>query len=205
MKIAHFYHVYAAGYWQVPVNEHCALLTVSDFTGEVHIGLVGSADQRAVAESVIRSLVPNISVAAVSDVGFEEITLRALRSWCKANPSGRVLYTHAKGAYNAQILNDNWRRGMEGRLISDWRDHVRALDELDLIGSHWLTPAVYAHRSVTKPFFGGNFWWANASYIAGLPDLPRLTFSTRGLAEAWVGQDNPAVKDLCPGWPTYPA
>lgn len=203
MKVAHFYHVFAAGHWRVPAGEHCRLLVNAGYAGEVHLGLAGSQEQCAQVEHEVSKFFPDVTVAARQDAGYEEVTLRALRAWCRDNPSGRVLYTHAKGAWNPHPLNDSWRRGLDGRLIPGWRDRVEELGSLDLIGSHWITPQAFAYRGVTASFFGGNFWWADAGYIAGLPDLPDLTFETRGLAEAWAGQDNPAVRDLCPGWPAY--
>jgi hypothetical protein len=48
---------------------------------------------------------------------------------------------------------------------------------------------------------GGNFWLANAGYVASLPELPVLTTETRYDAEAWVGQNKPKAMARTTEWP----
>jgi hypothetical protein len=53
----------------------------------------------------------------------------------------------------------------------------------------------------TEAIFAGNFWWANAGYIASLPPLEvSLKEADRGEAETWLGRGKPKVYDLSPGF-----
>jgi hypothetical protein len=140
--------------------------------------------------------------------GFEDLTLNKARDWAKANPTGRVLYSHTKGAFHhsGQHL---WRRVVEARLIGEWTLRLPELNEADVVCLHWLTPANSSSSHgilITKQFAAGTFFWARSEYLARLPELPVLTMETRHMAEAWIGHGDPppVVKDLSPGFPSYP-
>jgi hypothetical protein len=139
--------------------------------------------------------------------GFEDVTLRKLHAWAKgAEPDSKVLYGHTKGAFHPDPIQENWRRTMDSRLTGAWFPRLFELDAFDVVGLHWLDSGATNLQFgivVVDPFFGGNFWWARADYLAVLPDLSVLAEETRFEAEGWVGKSNPRVKDLSPGWPTY--
>lgn len=137
---------------------------------------------------------------------FEEVTLNKLRECSIDNPGAKVLYTHTKGAYTVHLINEVWRVTMATRLITPWHVRLADLEEVDAVGLHWLTPGMTDQsgtRVAKHSFFGGNFWWARADYLATLPLLPTLTAATRYRAEHWIGRGKPKVKDLSPGWPAY--
>jgi hypothetical protein len=149
---------------------------------------------------------PVHTLVAEAETGFEQVTLKALQSWvAEPDPQTPVLYTHAKGAGVPDPYHDRWRYAMDSRLLFYWRDHVKSLASVDAIGSHWLEPGVdynlgdFEYR-IDTPFFGGNFWWASAGYLAKLPPVRN---SSRYDAESWIGLGNPRVLDLAPGWPVY--
>jgi hypothetical protein len=121
------------------------------------------------------------------DAGFEDVTLRALRKACESLPGTTpVLYAHAKGAFHPSPANDTWRRRMTEHSVTRWRQSVRELEQCDV--------SAWAWARYPLPHAPGNFWWAAAGYLRGLPYLPPLTEMTRTDAETWVGQDRPTVR-----------
>lgn len=78
---------------------------------------------------------------------------------------------------------------MEKAVLWRWKECVEALSSVDSAGAHWMQNA---HG---QWFWGGNFWWCTAAYLAGLPP-PRE--SSRWDAEIWVSNVTkmPTVKDL---------
>jgi hypothetical protein len=133
-------------------------------------------------------------------------TMFIMQQWCRSNPSAYVMYHHTKGAiHKGEILYDAWRKRMMNCCTSNWRQCIKDLDEgYESIGCHWLTPEQFG-PAVKAPFWGGNFWWAKASFLNTLPQL-RQTADTREQfydAESWIGWGprRPLVKDYYPGWP----
>jgi hypothetical protein len=94
---------------------------------------------------------------------------------------------------------------MERHCIHDWRKCVAALvSGADAAGAHWLTPEKYPGY-VKSPFFGGNFWWAKASFLLTLPPI-KSNADCRDdfyLAESWIGMGKrPNVTHWADHWPT---
>jgi hypothetical protein len=137
------------------------------------------------------------------DAKSELPTLRNLRSWCRANPDAFVCYHHSKGVtHRVSEVWDRWRRCMERAVIWRWRDCLAALEgPFDAAGAHWLDFPM----GLPQHYFGGNFWWAKASFINTLPALPENASNHNDfyLAEAWIGTGPrlPRVRDLAPHWP----
>ncbi len=207
MVSATFYHVWASGTWPQPVAEHVAALAAAAFEGDVTVGLVGDpADREAVRGVMGQGLAAaGIPVSWLGwDSGYEQLTLSALRAWArKADPAATVLYAHAKGSADNSEWNAIWRRSMTHHVVGRWRECRTLLATgYDTAGCHWLTPKQHhdppAHP-LTSPMYGGNFWWATAGYLAGLPEPGS---SSRWDAESWIGLRSPHAADLLPGWPS---
>lgn len=216
----HFFHMHVGhghvpSRWEVPAQEHFTALRDAEFRGRVCVGLVGDEENRLTARLWLDKTWPRWQPAVVADDGYEQWTLAAMHRWAKAaDPQTPVYYAHTKGAYQDHPFNHNWRRGMEALLmgtsaIHTWRDRVGDLasGKWDAVGLHWLTPDDFPVTiSVGRPMFAGNFWWATAGYLATLPEVeggnPMLGYN-RFKAEEWLGQLQPRVLDLKPGWPEY--
>lgn len=189
-KPVHFYHHWTGGkpdLDQVITDEHFAALEESGFDGLIEV--------RDVA------------------VGWEDVTLRELHSWCQElDPDTPVFYAHNKGALHPMYLRDTvtkqvypqefvslWRGDLNDRLIRCWRSRVEDLRDYDIAGCYWVTPP-----ESLAPHFPGNFWWARAEYIAGLPVLDVLDSTNRHNAERWLGRGTPRVKALSEGFGSIP-
>lgn len=203
--IKHFYHVYADGEWRDAVDEHFTALDKIDAGMiDLHVLAVGSVENCDEALRHVRSVLPR-SVAFEQmydcDQGWEQETL----AWLYGDATGGYnknnspyLYCHTKGAYNTASLNVEWRRSMTRHTVERWRECLRWLKLVDVVGCHWLTKQQF--DNVDTPFFGGNYWWATAEYIRTLPPPPR---NDRWDAERWIGQGRPRSHDLYPGWPNF--
>jgi hypothetical protein len=193
--LAHFYHVWADGAWQVPVAEHLAALGESGLAPALDVkaaGIAGTPANRAAVTAVLAGW----DIAAEADAGFEEVTLRALHEFA-AGHDGKVLYAHTKGAYRRTPSSVLWRRRMTEHAVGMWEQCAAALDDgCDCAGPHWITPERFP---VPAPFFAGNFWWANLSFLRR---LPAPGDADRYAAEQWIGETvTPKVLNLLPEWP----
>lgn len=201
----HFYHVGAcAPQWQAIAEEHVAALRESGGTWELTVGLVGSGSERAAARSWWAGQFPGVEFVE-ADTGYEQVTLHALHAWAKqANPGEPVMYCHTKGTTPRPGLSGlqrvAWRRSMTKHVVTGWRRCLELLEDHDAAGCHWTLPGEYTVGDLTKapPHFSGNFWWANAGYLA---TLPPVSDESRFEAEFWVGRGNPKTADLRPGYP----
>lgn len=132
-------------------------------------------------------------------------TVNALREWSIQHPDWLVCFWHIKGVTHPKdYLNTVWRHCMEKWVIKHWRQCVAdILAGHDTVGAHWLTREQYGDI-VTYPFWGGQFFWAKASFLAELPALPSepKTRSDWFLSENWIGMGRkPKIKDYAPHWP----
>ena len=187
----------------MPVHEHLRALRDSGYSGSVHVGIVGTPDNRNDAERYVTKFwSPSAIWCASSDVGYEQVTLNALRSYVhRQDAAPYVLYAHTKGAYEESVPRDLWREAMTFNLVRHWKDlAVPLLRDHDAVGLYWLTAEEFGDRGVATPFFGGNFWWATTAYLRTLPELDT---ASRFEAEGWIGLGNPKVANLQPGWPPY--
>lgn len=193
--ILHFYHFWARGQWQQPLTEHVSALRESDLIkyAQVMVGLVGSFKERASAKVWLNRNLPEWQCVNESVDGYEQSTLTALREFIIDVPdNAAILYAHNKGSYDVSTFTTLWRQSMTKRTILSWKQCIDLLDEYDAVGCHWLTPEDYPDR-VKTPFFGGNFWWSNVSFLRTLPPLSN---ESRYYAEAWIGFGNPHAFDL---------
>jgi hypothetical protein len=195
----HVYHLWLGGAWQHIADRHFTCLRAAEFTGRVLVGLVGAAATRAAA----RAQLP-YEILVEADTGFEDVTLNALRERIRLLPGDTpVLYAHNKGAFHDIPENRLWRLYMTEHLGLGWRGRIRELLEHDVAAWHWVTagsPDPFG-KPLSRAIAPGNFWWARADYLKGLPALPALTEDTRMEAECWVGQDDPVVACLSSSWP----
>lgn len=204
MLIRHYYHVWAGGAWAPPVKEHAEALLDAAFPVRPLIGLVGQEADRRIARDWLSQ--HNWDTVIEADYGFEQVTLAAIREWAlQCDEPAAVLYAHSKGALqDPGRTNTVWRRSMTQYVVGDWRKCLALLESHDAVGCHWrtVTDMPDLAESGTAGVFAGNFWWATASYIRRLPPPPAAA-EQRHSAERWLGQGNPDIVDLFPGWPLF--
>jgi hypothetical protein len=198
--LAHFYHVYADGAWQVPLAEHLAALEASGLGAALDHKAAGVVGSPANCQAAIAALGPGWQIAVTADSGHEDVTLRALRAFAALD--GKVFYAHTKGAGNPSRANTFWRRRMTACCAGRWEQAVAALDAgFDAAGPHWMTAWDYWECASPpwRAWFAGNFWWANLSWLRR---LPAPGGGDRYAAERWIGDGAaPVVLDLLPGRP----
>jgi hypothetical protein len=208
----HFYHLYVGiPGWRRVALEHFQMLSYYAFSGDVRVGVVGPERQRRRARLFLNQVCPEAVTAVEADEGFEQVTLSALHDRAQELPAeAPVLYAHAKGSVTQSKEQELWRACMSNHVIGNWRSCVGALKACDAVGAHWVTAAtVKAYFGKKMPdypsCFGGNFWWANAGYLAAL-ESPATYQKTadRWDAEWWIGSGSPKVCNLEPSWPFHP-
>lgn len=204
MRIRHYYHVYAAGAWSAPVRDHFTALGRAGLdTMETTVGLVGPEADRGVARDRITELCAKWDLLqpvrwAEADRGWEQVTLRVVHQDVHEVPGDyAVLYLHTKGAGRDLDSQAAWRRSMTRALVGGWEQCAAALASHDMVGCHWVRNPEWPEQG---PFFAGNFWWAQASYLRTL--APPLN-ETRWQAETWASLGSPRVHDMLPRWPDY--
>lgn len=189
--IAHFYHCWAGGDWHEPAAGHAQRMREAGLYPEcVMIGLSGARPQRKEARAWFRDAFPDAEFTEASS-GYEAVTLAPLRDWAQQNPGAAVFYAHTKGAANRSPLTRPWIQVMEEALILRWQDALTLLNRRDAVGC-------FLTESQGRRFFAGNFWWADADYLALLPEPGT---KSRLEAEWWLGGGyDPRLLDLCPGF-----
>lgn len=133
-------------------------------------------------------------------------TVAALKRWSLAHKDWLVCFWHIKGVTHPNDgLSWTWRECMERHVIHHWRQCVADLNAgYDTVGAHWLTREKYG-ACVTFPFWGGQFFWAKASFLTELPDLPTAPTCRQDwfLSENWIGMGRkPKVRDYADHWPS---
>lgn len=209
----HWFHLWVGderhpAAWHAPFNEHFATLSLARFDGDVRVGLVGDVFNRGIARHELTGTWPEARIEAQADEGYEQVTIEAMHAWSKTvAPDTPVFYSHGKGSFQPSMMNTRWRNAMDSLLVDFWQDRVEDLRTYDAVGLHWLTHEEFPeYINPRAPMFGGNYWWANAGYIASLPPVegtPLRPPVNRYCAEGWVGRNFPKVRDLKPGWPLY--
>lgn len=200
--IQHFYHLYADGDWEQPLEEHVRALRTVTVPLNITVGVVGQTAAVGRASEALLRLMPQgyRAVDVSGNTGWEQDTLRLIRQALPSmDPTDTVLYAHTKGAANPSGTNTAWRQCMTRKLVRGWRSAQQALRQgADTVGCHWLTPEKNP-KVVEIPYYGGNFWWATPEHLKRLPDP---SDETRYHAEAWLGTVVPGVPaDFAPGWP----
>jgi hypothetical protein len=185
--LAHFYHVWADGAWQDPLAEHLAALKASGLGAALDYKAAGIVGRPANCQAAIAEL-GGWQIAATAAAGHEEVTLRKLHAFAALD--GKAFYAHTKGAADPSRRNILWRRRMTYYCAGKWEQAVAALDEHDCAGPHWLTAERYWGCPVPpwRCWFGGNFWWANLSFLRRLAPLAD---GDRWEAERWIGASGP--------------
>lgn len=204
-------------YWQqMRLLEKSGLLEAAS---HVHIGLNGTMEHAI-------KLGPHTPTKAElqlnGDKARSEIpTLRRLQKWLPGHEDWNVCYFHSKGItktdYEPYI---RWRRCMESRIIANWRRCVADLGlDYESVGAHWISrqrnPQYDDDKLNAGPdwnlnghIWGGNFWWAKASFLSSLPALPENSGCRHEdfLAEIWIGSGkrDATARDYAPHWPTTP-
>lgn len=204
VNVHHFYHVYAAGQWEEPVEEHVLALRGSgllDRLGVLRVGLVGDDAQRKQVRTFLRGRGVDFDVVGEADVGWEQVTQVPLHRFAQS-ADGLVLYAHTKGAANPHVpVNRPWRRTMCYYNVTRWEDCVTVLaaDEADVCGVYWLRMPQAPEHADHSWFFAGTYWWARLEFLRRLQEPPQRS---RWDAEGWIGyqQDEMSmrVKDFNP-------
>ena len=178
---------------------------------EFHVNSHGNLENFAMASFLAgpRAIVTT-SDDLLNGLDGELPTFGKLQDWLTGHAGWNVLYLHTKGVTKPDDpFRTAWRRCMMKAVVWRWRECVYALDSglKDMAGAHWLSPQQYPHTPhLVRPIWGGNFFWARASYLMRLPPLMRESHPEKGMdrywAENWVGTGhNPRVFDLAPHWP----
>ena len=195
MSIYHFYHIYADGAWEIPVEEHIGALKFSKleyYLNEFNIGIVGNIDDRNKVIEKLKTYGIEFTVIAEEDNGWEQVTMNKMYELIK-NKNGWVFYAHTKGSHDPSPINIAWRKSMTYYNIVKWQEkvepHLGNID-IDTIGCHWCN----------NKFWGGTYWWARIDYLKSL-SLPLM--NDRWDAESWIGSGGPRILDLNPGWPAF--
>lgn len=116
------------------------------------------------------NLTPDASAA-------ERLTLELVHTFASVHTEASVLYLHTKGAsLDGRVSSvDDWRHLMTHVVVERFEECLAALVHHDAVGCELL--------SEPSPHFSGNFWWARADHLRGLPPPPA---TTRHAAEWWV-------------------
>lgn len=209
MKIAVFWHGRMFG-GNPPVSneaheimeEQMGLLIASGLYDASNLLVIGLNQN----ESPVTVVPPGARIIFHGNNAQSELpTLGYLQDWLPGHEDWYVCYWHAKGArHGHDLLNMTWRRCMERAVISNWRKCIQDLDRgADTVGAHWLTRERFGPM-VNRFFWGGNFWWAKASFLKQLPALMRQPRDYNDFyeAELWIGTGPvPKVVDYAPHWP----
>lgn len=189
MKIAIFYHIAQMGIGAFIYQSQIHRLYASgliEVANHIHLGVNGDQELFNVPDNATVSYNPK------EYWDTEKQTLLDLKDFCKANPEHKVLYLHTKGASKESMFTNSWRLMMEYFVIDGWKECVGKLEEHDCVGPEMNTvgPTLWSDGSLTYndpiPFFAGNFWWANASYINTIRER-YISSDCRLEKERWIG------------------
>ena len=160
-KLAIFYHLYQnelSGliYQQQMHRLHTSgLMEACEF---IHIGIVGEAEMFSLPEKARVQYNKRLT----KDEGE---TVEAMYRFCcdPNNSHYDVLFFHSKGASRQFVPQLHaWRMFLEYYVIDKWRECIDKLKEYDSVGVKL--------RMKPFPHYSGNFWWANADYVATLDE-----------------------------------
>lgn len=215
-----FMHIAAIKDYRRIVEEQVRLIKKSGLqaaTKSIFCGIVGQVDADVI--NYLQS--NNIQILFCSeDVrAGENLTLKALAEFPFPEDS-KVWYVHTKNVTRLPedgfkwSSGESWRHYMQYFIIERYEECLAALNEHDICGVYWVGKPVENYFDITNSvflnlyaslgnpksisFFGGNFWWANASHIKKVAYLPAMTASLgRFAAEMlFVNLGNPKFKCL---------
>ena len=198
------------------VQEQMALLKscgLEDAATEIYCGVNGGDESSAFSE-----ILPKTSTVVYHGLQCrnENRTIQLIEERVKKlDGEAYVCYFHAKGSQFpvGDDFRTRWRRRMNHHVIENWSKCVKALDAgAEACGIHYLTPEQYPGL-VGHPYFGGNYFWAKASFLKTLPSITESpavkvhgmdAFEARYESESHIGQGprRPRIFDFHPGWPS---
>lgn len=120
---------------------------------------------------------------------FENCTIKQVIAFSKLHPDYKVLYLHTKGVsytknhyFYPGIIS--WIDFVLYSLVNHFDNCVKLLDNYnyDTIGCN------FREKEVNPKHYSGNFWWAKASYLQGLPSCD---FTDKYDAEFLILSKNP--------------
>jgi hypothetical protein len=188
-KIAVFYHLYQINTWREIFEAQYARMQSSGLAEHVdyfHVG-VNTSEFQSLPDLKIDSVVINSHVESEAD------TLNALWNFCSIHPDYHVLYFHSKGvshtALEFKTTIINWVEYLEYFVIDRWRSCVLQLQTHDCAGTEWIPQHIVELNSISSCHYAGNFWWANANYLASLD--PTFLYQSRHSPELWINTLSP--------------
>lgn len=162
MDLYHYYHIYADGDWERIVAEHFDDLRVSGLAGQlvsVNVGIVGTWLNRfLVTEWIDRYLIANpfppLYIIAQATIGWEQVTINAMRRDAEIRGNGLALYAHTKGAAFPGDHPDRWRDVMARECVYKWSDVVDQMEVFgyDTAGAYFIEEDLYEEG---VPIFAG--------------------------------------------------
>ncbi len=186
------YHVATFPGWRAVAGAQCRRLGESGLlarTARLLVGVVGdpAEDLSPLADALggraeVRHLGP-LSAYEIPTLGWLHDEARSGEAAC--------WYLHTKGVSSMSEGAADHRLGMEAVVLDNHEACLGALDEYDACGAEWRVDGFGARN----PHFPGNFWWANARYLRGLPPPSTLDLGDRYQAEFWVGK-GPAIRAI---------
>jgi hypothetical protein len=214
MNISVWYHTRLIG-GDPPIDPDFSISLMTEQMGVLkEYGLEDSAHEIVVCvnggyenQVMARAIAPKKSRFIDHGSGSKSLlpTVNALREWSTAHKDWLVCFFHIKGVTHPwDELNTRWRQCMEKCVIKNWRRCVADIQGgCDTVGAHWLTKEKYGPQ-VTFPFWGGQFFWAKASFLSELPSVPNSPTCRQDwfISENWIGMGRPPkIKDYAPHWP----
>lgn len=214
MKIAVWYHTRLFGGeppidpdWSIPLmmeqmdtlKDTGLLAAAQDFIVSVNGDSENQSAARAIADKRARFIDNGADCKSLLK------TMNDVREWAMSHHDWMLCFFHIKGATHPYDgFYTVWRKCMERWTLRNWLQCVRDIEAgYDTVGAHWLTKEKYGN-CVTFPFWGGQFFWARASFLAELPAIPMKPTCRQDwfLSENWIGMGRtPKLKDYAPHWP----
>jgi hypothetical protein len=187
VKIYHFYHIYADGLWQIPVDQHFKALKKSklydSLTCPVKIGFVGNNENINNVKNFLNINNYNYEIVSIKSDGWEQVTQQELYNFSQYN-DGYILYAHTKGSHSQQYPNIPWRETMTKYNVLNWNDCINKINEgYDATGIYWMNSLGAEHIGHNN-FYAGTFWWTTLDFIK---KLPPPNYEHRHRAEGWIG------------------
>jgi hypothetical protein len=186
-KLGVVYSCYLVPGWETCVSEQLAKVVVS--------GLYAAADSFVVVASgsreelhkflVYTAPLAKLNLTLRTQNSYEFPAIEAVRNHAVAHPKDKICYFHTKGVTSGDHA---WRKVLDYWTLLRWRENVAALSSnYDISGPLWLQ-TTDKHKF---HFYAGNFWWANAAYLARLARLQYSGRNDRFECEAWIGCRRP--------------
>ena len=176
-KIYHFYHIWADGKWEIPLQDNLDYLKsggLIDNLDEFYVGIVGKEENRLLVKQYLKERSIKHKVCTEKDEGFEQETLDEI---CNLeDEDAYILYAHTKGSYNDEEYEHRWRKELSKTLIENWEECLYRLQDNFIVGRQYTVEncTSLVHVSICYPpgkifarygDFEGNFWWSHLVYL----------------------------------------